>query len=165
MKHKRVRTCVLISQFSTKYFAVPFRLFLKIASYFRFTFLKTPLVAGIFLCDCWSWRFWRYIYVFDCSETIPKAVDETAAGRICASMVVWMHVLQLLLTGYSEDDLYVFSTQRGNKLLFSPKLSKNQQFSDSFRRNRSSLIRLHSLYIRSEIWRRYLNILDMQGFR
>ena len=44
---------VLVSQFSPKISGVDFRLFLKNSySYFRVTFLKTPLVAGIFLCGC-----------------------------------------------------------------------------------------------------------------
>ena len=50
MKHERVRTNVLISQFSTKISAVAFKLILKnYCSYFWVTFSKSPLAAGIVL--------------------------------------------------------------------------------------------------------------------
>ena len=53
MKHERVRKYVMMSRFSTNISAVDFRLFLKNCnSYFRVTFSKTPLVAGIFLRGC-----------------------------------------------------------------------------------------------------------------
>ena len=77
-------------------------IFLWLLSYFWVTFSKNSLVVGLFLRSCWSWRFWVYIYVLGCSETIPTATFETTTGRVCTSLVVWMHV-QWLSAGYSED--------------------------------------------------------------
>ena len=57
--------------------------FLKLATViFGLLFQKPPLVAGIFLCGCWRWRFWTYIYVLGCSEIILTTADETATGLL-----------------------------------------------------------------------------------
>ena len=110
IKHERVRTYVLVFQFSIKISAVDLRLSLKnCCSYFRVTFSKTS--SGILLRGCWSWRSCTYVYVLTCLEIIPTAADETATGRIYTSLVVWMHV-QCCLQGTARTYIYVFGTQR-----------------------------------------------------
>ena len=77
----------MISQFSTKVFAVNFRLFLKNHySYFWFTFSENPEVAVVCIRGCWSWQFWMYIYGLGCSETSSMAADEVATRRIYTSL-------------------------------------------------------------------------------
>ena len=112
MKHQRVRTYVLISQFSTNIFAADFRLFLKNCySYFRVTFSKNPLVAAIFyavakvgdcgsLCTSLAWllrdnsdgcwwnsnRTYIYIYVVGCLNACTVVTRRVQRGRIYTSL-------------------------------------------------------------------------------
>ena len=84
---------VLISQFSTKYFATNFRSFLKNCyNYFRLLFQKNPF-------GCWRIFSWLlnltilgvFLTIFDtlgCSETIPMAADEIATWCTYMSLVV-----------------------------------------------------------------------------
>ena len=106
MKHERVRTYVLISQFSTKISAVDIRLFLKnYYSYFRVTFSKTLSLLA---------QFYMVSHTLSCSETILMAANETATRRIYTSLLVWMHV-QWLRATYSKQCIYTYLARKGLK--------------------------------------------------
>ena len=84
---------VLISQFSTKYFATNFRLFLKNCyNYFRVTFSKKPFwLLSYFFVVVKLDNFGRILTIFDtlgCSEAIPMAADEIATWCTYMSLFV-----------------------------------------------------------------------------
>ena len=80
MKRERLRTYVLISQFSTKIYAVDFRLFLENCyKLFSDYFFKNSF--GRWHIFTWLLKLTIldvYIYVLGYSEIIPTAANETA---------------------------------------------------------------------------------------
>ena len=116
MKRERLRTYVLISQFSTKSYAVDFSLFLKncYKLFSRYFFKNSFGYWHIFTC-CWSWRFWTYIYVLGCSKIILMAAAETAIGRIYTSLVFGC-MCSGCAQGTARTYIYVLGAQRVNEI-------------------------------------------------
>ena len=120
MKPDRVRTYILISQFSTTISAIDFRLFFKIATViFGLLFQKHLWLLAYFYVVVEVDDF-RRIYTSKISETIPTAADKTARGRIYIYVGGYLNIYTVVAREVQRGRIYKSLARKG---MFSQKSS------------------------------------------